>query len=42
MEIGDRGTSFATLAYMYPDRIFLGLGAGEALNESPLGYACYP
>jgi len=23
---------------MYPDRIFLGLGAGEALNESPLGY----
>lgn len=31
--------AFATLAYMYPDRIFLGLGAGEALNESPLGYA---
>jgi len=30
--------AFATLAYMYPDRIFLGLGAGEALNESPLGY----
>jgi len=31
--------AFATLAYMYPGRIFLGLGAGEALNESPLGYS---
>jgi len=31
--------AFATLAVMYPNRIFLGLGAGEALNESPLGYA---
>ncbi|MEM2841948.1 MAG: TIGR03557 family F420-dependent LLM class oxidoreductase [Thermoproteota archaeon] len=30
--------AFATLAHMYPGRIFLGLGAGEALNESPLGY----
>ena len=30
--------AFATLAYMYPNRIFLGLGAGEAMNESPLGY----
>ena len=30
--------AFATLGYMYPERIFLGLGAGEALNESPLGY----
>jgi len=30
--------AFATLAVMYPDRILLGLGAGEALNESPLGY----
>jgi len=30
--------AFATLDYMYPGRIFLGLGAGEALNESPLGY----
>jgi len=30
--------AFATLAYMYPGRILLGLGAGEALNESPLGY----
>jgi coenzyme F420-dependent glucose-6-phosphate dehydrogenase len=27
----------ATLAELYPDRIFLGLGTGEALNESPLG-----
>jgi coenzyme F420-dependent glucose-6-phosphate dehydrogenase len=31
--------AFATLAFMYPGRIFLGLGAGEALNESPLGYS---
>ncbi len=30
--------AFATLSFMYPDRIFLGIGAGEALNESPLGY----
>lgn len=30
--------AFATLAVMYPGRIFLGLGAGEALNESPLGF----
>ena len=30
--------AFATLAVMYPNRIFLGLGTGEALNESPLGY----
>lgn len=28
----------ATLADLYPDRVFLGLGTGEALNESPLGY----
>ncbi|WP_455367510.1 TIGR03557 family F420-dependent LLM class oxidoreductase [[Eubacterium] cellulosolvens] len=34
--------AFATLAYMYPERIFLGLGAGEALNESPLGYTWPP
>jgi coenzyme F420-dependent glucose-6-phosphate dehydrogenase len=31
--------AFATLDYLYPKRIFLGLGAGEALNESPLGYS---
>ena len=23
---------------MYPDRIFLAVGAGEAMNEVPLGY----
>ncbi|WP_436924333.1 TIGR03557 family F420-dependent LLM class oxidoreductase [Halosimplex amylolyticum] len=28
----------ATLAELYPDRVFLGLGTGEALNESPLGF----
>jgi len=27
----------ATLAELYPERVFLGLGTGEALNESPLG-----
>jgi F420-dependent hydroxymycolic acid dehydrogenase len=25
--------SFATLSLLYPGRIFLGLGSGEALNE---------
>ena len=29
--------SFATLAEMFPLRIFLGLGTGEAMNEIPLG-----
>jgi coenzyme F420-dependent glucose-6-phosphate dehydrogenase len=28
----------ATLAELYPDQVFLGLGTGEALNESPLGF----
>jgi coenzyme F420-dependent glucose-6-phosphate dehydrogenase len=28
----------ATLLELYPDRVFLGLGTGEALNETPLGY----
>lgn len=28
---------FATLEAMYPDRVFVGLGSGESLNESPLG-----
>src|SRR6185436_5903205 len=28
---------FATLAYMFPKRVFLGLGRGEALNEVPSG-----
>jgi coenzyme F420-dependent glucose-6-phosphate dehydrogenase len=27
----------ATLEELYPDRVFLGLGLGEALNESPFG-----
>ncbi|GAB3023473.1 TIGR03557 family F420-dependent LLM class oxidoreductase [Natronobiforma cellulositropha] len=27
----------ATLEELYPGRVFLGLGSGEALNESPLG-----
>lgn len=30
--------AFATLGYMYPGRVFLGLGMGEAMNEVPLGY----
>ena len=28
----------ATLEELYPGRVFLGVGTGEALNESPLGY----
>ena len=28
---------FATLAYMFPNRVFLGVGRGEALNEVPSG-----
>ena len=28
---------FATLAYMFPHRVFLGVGRGEALNEVPSG-----
>ncbi|MFH5800714.1 TIGR03557 family F420-dependent LLM class oxidoreductase [Haladaptatus sp. CMAA 1911] len=27
----------ATLLELYPDRVFLGIGTGEALNETPLG-----
>jgi coenzyme F420-dependent glucose-6-phosphate dehydrogenase len=30
--------AFATLGNMYPGRINLGLGTGEALNEAPLGF----
>jgi coenzyme F420-dependent glucose-6-phosphate dehydrogenase len=30
--------AFATLGAMYPKRIILGLGTGEAMNEVPLGY----
>jgi coenzyme F420-dependent glucose-6-phosphate dehydrogenase len=29
--------AFATLGSLYPDRIVLGLGTGEALNEMPVG-----
>ena len=29
--------SIATLGYMFPNRVFLGLGKGEALNEVPSG-----
>jgi len=31
--------AFATLGYMYPGRIFLGIGTGEAMNEVPVGYS---
>ncbi|MBV8446111.1 MAG: glucose-6-phosphate dehydrogenase (coenzyme-F420) [Candidatus Dormibacteraeota bacterium] len=30
--------AFATLGCLYPDRIFLGVGTGEALNEIATGY----
>ena len=30
--------AFATLGELYPGRIFLGLGTGEAMNEVPLGF----
>jgi len=30
--------AFATLDYMFPGRIFISVGTGEALNEMPLGY----
>ena len=29
--------AFASLGLLYPDRVFLGVGAGEALNEVPAG-----
>ena len=29
--------AYATLELMYPGRVFVGLGSGESLNESPLG-----
>lgn len=31
--------SFATLSQLYPGRIVLGLGTGEAINEIPLGFS---
>ena len=30
--------AFATLSCLYPGRVFLGVGTGEALNESPCGF----
>lgn len=30
--------AFATLGYMFPGRIYLGVGTGEPMNELPLGY----
>ena len=30
--------AFATLEQMFPGRTFLGMGSGESLNESPLGF----
>lgn len=30
--------AFATLAYLYPGRIFLTLGVGHSMNETPLGF----
>jgi coenzyme F420-dependent glucose-6-phosphate dehydrogenase len=34
---GNVAHQLATLCEMYPDRLFFGVGTGEALNESPLG-----
>jgi coenzyme F420-dependent glucose-6-phosphate dehydrogenase len=31
--------AFATLGCLYPGRVVLGIGSGEAMNESPLGIA---
>jgi coenzyme F420-dependent glucose-6-phosphate dehydrogenase len=31
--------AFATMACLYPERVFLGVGTGEALNEIATGYA---
>jgi coenzyme F420-dependent glucose-6-phosphate dehydrogenase len=34
--------AFATLRAMYPDRIFIGLGTGQAMNEATVGYRWPP
>ncbi|MGQ9513692.1 MAG: TIGR03557 family F420-dependent LLM class oxidoreductase [Thermoproteota archaeon] len=34
--------AFATLGLMYPGRIILGVGTGEAMNEMPLGFEWPP
>jgi coenzyme F420-dependent glucose-6-phosphate dehydrogenase len=31
--------AFATMDAMFPNRIFIALGTGEAMNDSPLGYS---
>jgi coenzyme F420-dependent glucose-6-phosphate dehydrogenase len=31
--------AFATMRCMYPDRISLGLGSGESMNEAPIGFS---
>ena len=31
--------AFATMGVMYPDRAFLAVGSGEAMNEVPLGFS---
>jgi alkanesulfonate monooxygenase SsuD/methylene tetrahydromethanopterin reductase-like flavin-dependent oxidoreductase (luciferase family) len=33
---------FATLGFMFPNRVFLGVGRGEALNEVPAGNSWPP
>lgn len=30
--------AFATMDYMFPNRLFIAVGTGEAMNDSPLGY----
>jgi coenzyme F420-dependent glucose-6-phosphate dehydrogenase len=30
--------AFASMAYMYPGRVFISVGTGEKLNEGPVGY----
>jgi coenzyme F420-dependent glucose-6-phosphate dehydrogenase len=34
--------AFATLACLYPDRVFLGVGTGEAMNETPVTADFWP
>jgi len=34
--------AFATLGYLFPGRIYLGVGTGEAMNELPLGFEWPP
>jgi coenzyme F420-dependent glucose-6-phosphate dehydrogenase len=34
--------AFATLASLYPDRVFLGVGTGEAMNETPVTGDVWP